>query len=700
MNKKSLSFITTVLSVLLFAWSAAAQSTSFSYQGSLESSGNPASGNHDFEFALFDVPAGGTQLGSVFSLNNVAVTNGIFSVQLDFGNQFSGANRFLEIRVKPAGQPAFTTLTPRQPIDSSPYAIKSLNADIAATATNATQLGGVAASQYVITTDPRMTDARNPLPGSTNYIWNQNSVLQPSSNFIISGNGFIGGLLEAGAVNISGNGTVGGTLSAGAVNISGNGTVGGTLSANAVNTSTNYRIGGVTVLSIAGLAANTFVGDGAGTANLATFNTFVGRSAGAANTSGGSNSFFGANAGLNTTTGISNSYFGSSAGSQNITGENNAFFGSAAGSQGNTGSNNSFFGWRAGRLNSGSSNAFFGAGTGDSNTTGVNNAFFGANAGAANTTALGNSFFGANAGAANITAMGNSFFGASAGLVNNGANNSFFGTVAGVANTSGFNNAFFGHWAGHDNTNGDNNSFFGRSAGEINTTGNGNTFVGFQAGNTNTTGSNNTTLGNGADVGGTDPISFGTAIGAGSLVTSSNSVVLGRATDNVHVPGSLAVIGSFNVLAEAYFFEPVILTELGSAGNLSLCRNSDEEISTCSSSGRYKTNIVTFDSGLDLISRLRPVSFDWKNGGMHDLGFVAEEVAEIEPLLTTTNTKGEIEGVKYDRVGVVLVNAVKEQQAQIETQTELIKRQQQQIDALMKLVCASHSDAAICREGL
>ena len=83
---------------------------------------------------------------------------------------------------------------------------------------------------------------------------------------------------------------------------------------------------------------------------------------------------------------------------------------------------------------------------------------------------------------------------------------------------------------------------------------------------------------------------------------------------------------------------------------------------------------------------------------MPDLGLVAEDVAQIEPLLTTTNDKGEVEGVKYDRVGVVLVNAVKEQQAQIEAQAEVIRRQQQQIDALTKLVCSTNAGAEVCKE--
>ena len=142
----------------------------------------------------------------------------------------------------------------------------------------------------------------------------------------------------------------------------------------------------------------------------------------------------------------------------------------------------------------------------------------------------------------------------------------------------------------------------------------------------------------------------------------------------------------------------VALDVLGVSGGNALCLNSLNQIARCSSSIRYKENIVDYGSGLDLIGRLRPVSFKWKSDGKADLGLVAEEVAAIDPLLATYNEKGEIEGVKYDRVGVVLVNAVKEQQTQIEAQAATIARQQKQIDALTRLACSTNAEAEICRE--
>ncbi len=51
------------------------------------------------------------------------------------------------------------------------------------------------------------------------------------------------------------------------------------------------------------------------------------------------------------------------------------------------------------------------------------------------------------------------------------------------------------------------------------------------------------------------------------------------------------------------------------------------------------------------------ISFDWKDGGMKDVGFGAEDIAKIDSLLVNYNDKGQVEGVKYDRISVAFVNA-------------------------------------------
>jgi uncharacterized protein HemX len=80
------------------------------------------------------------------------------------------------------------------------------------------------------------------------------------------------------------------------------------------------------------------------------------------------------------------------------------------------------------------------------------------------------------------------------------------------------------------------------------------------------------------------------------------------------------------------------------------------------------------------------------------------EVFQIEPLLTTRNSTDEIEGVKYAQITTVLVNAVNQQQTQIEEQNKhieaqqkQIEKQQQLIDALRKLVCQSNPQAEVCQ---
>jgi len=645
---------------------ASAQTTAFTYQGKLADGANAANGNYDFEFRLFDQLGGGAQQGAALQRLNVAVTNGIFAVQLDFDNQFNGAARFLEIGVRPAGGGTFTQLAPRQQLTSNPYAIKSLNAATADSLSIAC-LNCVTSSQIASVSGIAVTGTipvASVPAGSGNYVQNTTSP-QAASNF----------------------------------NISGNGTLGGTLSANTITSATQFNIGVNRVLAL-GTSASVFAGRLAGVSNTTgSGNSFFGDSAGRFNTTGFNNSFFGRDAGV-VNTASDNSFFGTFSGNSNTTGSRNSFFGVSTGDANVTANDNSFFGYRAGRLNTANSNSFFGSGAGESNSTGTRNAFFGSFSGSANTDATDNTFFGYEAGFSNTASF-----------------NSFFGSFAGDSNTTGAGNAFFGRNAGTDNTTGGENSFFGNGAGHDTTSGQRNSFFGSNAGGTNTGGSDNTAIGAGALVG--NIASFATAIGAGAVNNTSSSVVLGRPSDSVRIPGNLNVTGSFSpgnlnvtgnldVQGSAVFHDTLlvfndvdfrgflevrgrlVLDDLGSSGSTNLCRNAFNQVATCSSSLRYKTGVRNFVGGLEIVRRLRPIAFSWKDGGMHDVGFGAEEVERVEPLLTTRNDKGEIEGVKYGQITTVLVNAVKEQQ-------QIIEQQQKQIEALKKLVCQSHPNADACK---
>jgi hypothetical protein len=94
--------------------------------------GSAANGSYDMQFELFDDPIAGAQQGSTVCSDNVPVTNGLFTIQIDFGvSVFNGADRWLQIGVRAdstvgnCGSGAYTNLSPRQPLTASPYAIQT-----------------------------------------------------------------------------------------------------------------------------------------------------------------------------------------------------------------------------------------------------------------------------------------------------------------------------------------------------------------------------------------------------------------------------------------------------------------------------------------------------------------------------------------------------------------------------------------------
>jgi len=127
-RNKRLTLILLVSAVTLTIGSAFGQTTRFTYQGKLGDNGNPASGQYDFQFKVFDTALvdTGTQIGSAVTVTSVEVTAAVFTVDLDFGaSVFTGADRYLEIAVKPTSSSTFTTLAPRKLLTSTPYAIRS-----------------------------------------------------------------------------------------------------------------------------------------------------------------------------------------------------------------------------------------------------------------------------------------------------------------------------------------------------------------------------------------------------------------------------------------------------------------------------------------------------------------------------------------------------------------------------------------------
>lgn len=103
---------------------ALAQGTAFTYQGQLQNKGSVTSGIYNLQFSLYTAGTGGTAVAGPVTTNGVIITNGLFTVIMDFGaTVWNGNTNWLEIGVETNGAGSFTTLTPRQQLTPAPYAI-------------------------------------------------------------------------------------------------------------------------------------------------------------------------------------------------------------------------------------------------------------------------------------------------------------------------------------------------------------------------------------------------------------------------------------------------------------------------------------------------------------------------------------------------------------------------------------------------
>jgi hypothetical protein len=580
----------TVMILLLGIKVAPAQTTAFTYQGKLADGGNPANGNYDLSFQLFDTQAVGTgaQQGTTLSLTNVEVKGGIFTAQLDFGacaSCLNGANRFLEIAVRPSGSGSFSTLSPRQPIASTPYAVKSLNATTAdglslscVSCVTSNQIQSVQGSQVAgniagIQINGTIPVASVPV-GSANYIQNTTGQ-QPNSNFNISGNGVIGG-------NVG----IGTALPTHKLHVIGK----------------DIRLEGETPTTIPkvswdftgaefdnrkwqiGATANQFQFSALDDAELGSRPWLQVNRAGMAITGV---SFPVSKVGIGTLTPAYTLHITSGIKpnlrieSPNIGAPTLPYFSMSVG---------------YGALNEK---------TWQSYATGPT---------------------------LNFSAL-------------NDAENQEDIWLRVQRTGSLINNVVFPRGAKVS----DESGTLSRPTLRVENSALGGTVASF--------GSNGEFQ--------VDSIINGAA---GRLVIKENGRV-GIGTNNpadmLDVQGAIRMNG------------------LGLGGNFALCQNPSHQISGCSSSLRYKTDLHPFTKGLNLLQRLRPLTFRWKSDQSLDLGLGAEDVAAVEPLLVTHNASGEVEGVKYDRLSAVFINAFKEQQDQIEQQQNQIEQQQSQISSLI-----------------
>ena len=185
-----------------------AQGTAFTYQGRLNDGTNAANGFYDLRFALYDDLGAGTQQGGSLTNAATAVINGLFSVTLDFGSQFPGAARWLEIAVRTNGGGAFTTLNPRQPIPTVPYAITAGNvtgpingsAVVGGTITSAQLAAGAVTAASIASNSITSAQLAPGAAASNLNALNQSAV--PTGGMLLSSNYNDGNLINAGYVKL------------------------------------------------------------------------------------------------------------------------------------------------------------------------------------------------------------------------------------------------------------------------------------------------------------------------------------------------------------------------------------------------------------------------------------------------------------------------------------------------------------------
>lgn len=176
---------------------ASAQGTAFTYQGRLIDNGARANGTYDLQFAIYDASSNGNQIGATLTNSPVAVSNGLFTTQLDFGaGVLTNSPLWLEVGERQSGGGSFTTLSPRQALTAAPYAVA---AGTLAGSLPASQLSGAIP-------DARLSTNVALLNGSANF-----SGTVAANNFSGSGSGLtnvlLAGLDSHGALTLASNAT-------------------------------------------------------------------------------------------------------------------------------------------------------------------------------------------------------------------------------------------------------------------------------------------------------------------------------------------------------------------------------------------------------------------------------------------------------------------------------------------------------------
>jgi hypothetical protein len=463
---------------------------------------------------------------------------------------------------------------------------------------------------------------------------------------------------------------------------------------------------------------NTFVGEASGTANGDGYgNSFFGRNSGFSTTNGDYNTASGSDAGSSNTTGNYNSSFGAESAMLNYAGSSNSVFGYQAGrgSSAFSYNNNSFFGYQSGySTRTGSNNTYFGYGTGYTNIAGSRNVFLGYLAGYNETGS--DKLYIDNSSTSNPLIYGD--FDADWIKINGDFDVLNLATVGGLdVNNNAIVNGTFKVGTGAtisrfsiDGTMATNSDSYVPTEKAVRTyvtasrdnLGNhiatqnirlSGYYLSNDGGNegvsvdnegdvgigTNSPGSNRLKVINNASgiAGATGYFenSNSTGIGLAAFATSTDAAFYAEQKNSTSTTANIAKFASqYGGWSEKVIFRStgsVLMPYLGSSSGTSLQVTSGGEIVKLSSSRRYKKDIAPLSVDMKKFLSLQPVSFKWNEKSASenkaDNGLIAEEVEKIDPALAVYNDKGEIEGVDYQKINIMLLKVVQQQQADIET---------------------------------
>ena len=293
-------------------------------------------------------------------------------------------------------------------------------------------------------------------------------------------------------------------------------------------------------------------------------------------------------------------------------------------------------------------------------------------------------------------ATDNTCFGAlscsAAGIVSNG-DNTAVGYEALDSLTSGASNTVIGSKAGTGMVTGSNNFFGGYEACNAATGGN-NVCIGYEAAigainHSLTSGSNNVIIGDQTDLNGSGSFSNSICIGHEAICQASNTANIGDSAVTDFYAGAGSAAGHFGAMNAS---GAVTLSGLTNAATGDyVCYNAgliEYDASTCTLSlAKYKQHIAPLRGALEEIMRLKPVQYQYrpemKKGAALHVGFIAEDVAKVDPRIAAYTDKGVLESVDYEHITALDTKAIQEMQGEIVSLRHEVEALQAAVKALM-----------------